>query len=73
VDDDFSQAEMMRGRPDESWGTRGWGRLLGVFLLLTLCTVLPTVHEWGSVQMYTCSNTALGRKRKNRWFCFFIF
>ena len=32
-----------------------------------------TVHEWGSVEMYTCSNTALGRKRKNRWFCFFIF
>ncbi len=28
-----------------------------------------TVHEWGSVEMYTCSNTALGRKRKNRWFC----
>jgi hypothetical protein len=25
------------------------------------------------VEMYTCSNTALGRKRKNRWFCFFIF
>ncbi len=23
-----------------------------------------TVHEWGSVEMYTCSNTALGRKRK---------
>jgi hypothetical protein len=32
-----------------------------------------TVHEWGSVEMYTCSNTALGRKRKNRWVCFFIF
>jgi hypothetical protein len=32
-----------------------------------------TVREWGSVEMYTCSNTALGRKRKNRWFCFFIF
>ncbi len=32
-----------------------------------------TVHEWGSVEMYTCSNTTLGRKRKNRWFCFFIF
>ena len=32
-----------------------------------------TVHEWGSVEMYTGSNTALGRKRKNRWFCFFIF
>ena len=32
-----------------------------------------TVHEWGSVEMYTCSNTALGRKRKNRWFCFFTF
>jgi hypothetical protein len=31
-----------------------------------------TVHEWGSVEMYTCSNTTLGRKRKNRWF-FFIF
>jgi hypothetical protein len=30
-----------------------------------------TVHEWGSVEMYTCSNTALGRKRKNGWFCFF--
>jgi len=30
-----------------------------------------TVHEWGSVEMYTCSNTAVGRKRKNRWFCFF--
>jgi hypothetical protein len=29
-----------------------------------------TVHEWGSEEMYTCSNTALGRKRKNRWFCF---
>jgi hypothetical protein len=29
-----------------------------------------TVHEWGSVEMYTCSNTALGRKRKNRWFVF---
>jgi hypothetical protein len=29
-----------------------------------------TVHEWESVEMYTCSNTALGRKRKNRWFCF---
>ncbi len=25
------------------------------------------------VEMYTCSNTALGRKRKNRWFCFLIF
>ncbi len=25
------------------------------------------------VEMYTCSNTSLGRKRKNRWFCFFIF
>jgi hypothetical protein len=23
------------------------------------------------VKMYTCSNTSLGRKRKNRWFCFF--
>ncbi len=23
------------------------------------------------VEMYTCSNTSLGRKRKNRWFCFF--
>jgi hypothetical protein len=22
------------------------------------------------VEMYTCSNTALGRKRKNRLFCF---
>jgi hypothetical protein len=32
-----------------------------------------TVHEWGSVEMYTCSNTVLGRKRKNRLFCFFIF
>jgi hypothetical protein len=31
-----------------------------------------TVHEWVSVEMYTCSNTALGRKRKNRWF-FFIY
>jgi hypothetical protein len=31
-----------------------------------------TVHEWGSVEMYTCSSTALGRKRKNRWF-FLIF
>jgi hypothetical protein len=30
-----------------------------------------SVHEWGSVEMYTCSNTALDRKRKNRWFCFF--
>ncbi len=26
-----------------------------------------------TVEMYTCSNTVLGRKRKNRWFCFFIF
>jgi hypothetical protein len=25
----------------------------------------------GLEEMYTCSNTALGRKRKNRWFCFF--
>ncbi len=25
------------------------------------------------VEMYTCFNTALGRKRKNRWFCFCIF
>ncbi len=25
------------------------------------------------VEMYTCSNTALGRKRKNRWFYFLIF
>ncbi len=25
------------------------------------------------VEMYTCSNTALCRKRKNTWFCFFIF
>ncbi len=31
------------------------------------------VHEWGSVEMYMCSNTVLGRKRKNRRFCFFIF
>jgi hypothetical protein len=31
-----------------------------------------TVHEWWSVEMYTCSNTGLGRKRKNRCF-FFIF
>ncbi len=23
-----------------------------------------TVHEWGSVEMYACSNTALDRKRK---------
>jgi hypothetical protein len=30
------------------------------------------VHEWGSVEMYTCSNTSSGRKRKNRCF-FFIF
>jgi hypothetical protein len=24
-----------------------------------------TVHEWGSVELYTCSDTGLGRKRKN--------
>jgi hypothetical protein len=30
-----------------------------------------TVHEWGSVEMYTCSNTALGRKEKIDGFVFF--
>ncbi len=29
-----------------------------------------TVHEWGSAEMYTFSNTALGRKRKNRFFLY---
>ncbi len=27
--------------------------------------------EEEDVEMYTCSNTGLGRKRKNRWLCFF--
>ena len=29
--------------------------------------------KFNIVEMYTCSNTALGRKRKNGWFCFLIF
>ncbi len=24
-----------------------------------------TVHEWGSVEMYTCSNTDLGKEKKS--------
>ena len=31
-----------------------------------------TVHEWGSVEMYTCSNTALGRKRKKKMFFLYL-
>jgi hypothetical protein len=36
-------------------------------------TILCKIKSHRSVEMYTCSNTSLGRKRKNRWFCFFIF
>jgi hypothetical protein len=36
-------------------------------------TILCKIKSHRSVEMYTCSNTVLGRKRKNRWFCFFIF
>jgi hypothetical protein len=35
--------------------------------------VVWSVLEIRCVEMYTCSNTTLGRNRKNRWFCFFIF
>jgi hypothetical protein len=31
-----------------------------------------TVHEWGSVEMYTCSDTALGRKEKIDGFFFYL-
>jgi hypothetical protein len=36
----------------------------GVFRFVLFAHCFTTVHEWGSVEMYTCSNTALGRKRK---------
>jgi hypothetical protein len=69
VDDDFSQAEMMCGLAQQA-NARMRKVIESIFVVNSLYC-FTTVHEWGSVEMYTCSNTGLGRKRKNRWFCFF--